>query len=374
MGTSCVFALALLTGSFSANAIDIRSGEIQDGLRILNGGGDVVNVFGSIAVETNGYFGTVTGGSPEYTGADENIFGILVTGQLIGLSAEGVQSTQIDAPIVRWWFRLENPNPGAVSVLVTFPGFGNLGSDQDTEINATSSGDPFLTSADIWSVTSDGNDGLVDPAIAFAFSSASAPLAPSGADLVNDDQYVISYAGVSIPANSSISFVYFAASRSFTGPLPTGRSTVAQATALVEGIYAADGRVRQAFVDTDAFGPLSEIQNIAFVAAPTPNPTATPSVTPSPAPPKAIKLSVRGKSKVTTGRSSIVIRGKLTGGLGKSVVKIKVRKGRSKKVKVASNGNWKTKIQIPRGKTRLMITGVVGGKKAKSTELRVTRK
>lgn len=364
---------SLVLAATPAQAIDINPAEVNTGMTVTDGGNGLFSVFGSIRINGIIYAGAPAGALPTYTSAQATLSGLEITGQLHGMSATGGAFAGIDAPIVRWWYRVHNPTGAPIVVAVRSPGAGNLGSGASTQIDASSSGDVILGTNDIWIVTSDGNNGNTDPAFGLVFSSGGGPTqSPLSVNEVNGN-VTIEFTNVSVPAGGTISFVYFGCALSFNGAGALGGSTIPQATALVNGLLLPDNRINQVFLTASQFGPLSEIRNLAFAAAvdPTPTPAPTPAPTPDP---ETVALSIKGKAKIVTRKSSVRLSGKLTGGTGIRVLQIKIGKAKAKRVKVQANGNWRTKVKLRVGKTSVRLTANVGGEKAKPRVVRITRR
>ncbi|MDQ1255692.1 MAG: hypothetical protein QG656_285, partial [Candidatus Hydrogenedentes bacterium] len=96
---------------------------------------------------------------------------------------------------------LENPTGTDISVTATV--WGNLGSDNDTTITATSSGDTQFTTADRWVCSSDG-PAAHDPALNFNYWGAGAAVTPSAADLpAGQVDYHVDFP-VTVPAMSTV--------------------------------------------------------------------------------------------------------------------------------------------------------------------------
>lgn len=101
---------------------------------------------------------------------------------------------------------LENFGPSAITTRVDIQ--GNLGSDGETIVNATSSGDTAVSIADGWFATDDTLDGGSDPSLAHVFAGASPPVSPSTAALTFDD---LSYGWtVTVPPGERVVVLHFA--------------------------------------------------------------------------------------------------------------------------------------------------------------------
>lgn len=73
-----------------------------------------------------------------------------------GLGVTVDYTTLADAPTLRTVFSFTNPTDAAIPVVAQFA--SNLGSDEDTVIHGTSSGDTSFTADDRWIVSGDGSD------------------------------------------------------------------------------------------------------------------------------------------------------------------------------------------------------------------------
>jgi hypothetical protein len=109
-----------------------------------------------------------------------------------------------DAPVLRTLFSLTNPSGAPIMVTVAMA--GNLGSDSDTTIVASSSGDTTLDATDRWTVTSDGATDA-DPVVGTIFAGPGAP-APDTASLTTDDIYGVVFS-VTVPANATRRLLFF---------------------------------------------------------------------------------------------------------------------------------------------------------------------
>jgi hypothetical protein len=99
-------------------------------------------------------------------------------------------------PVMRALVILQNPGPSGVTVQVALA--GDLGSDGDTLVETSASGDAGLTDADRWIITSDANlvaddDPTPDPVIGtVVFGPGGPAVRPRAATLV-EDRFSVSY-------------------------------------------------------------------------------------------------------------------------------------------------------------------------------------
>lgn len=108
-----------------------------------------------------------------------------------------------DDPTLGVVVTLHNPTGDAISVPLTMS--GNVGSDGDTTVDATSSGDTTFDTADRWLVTDGDSD---DPVNTFMFFGPGAPQsAPTAASLVLDEITVTFQADV--PAGATQRYLFF---------------------------------------------------------------------------------------------------------------------------------------------------------------------
>ncbi|MCZ7678373.1 MAG: hypothetical protein M5U28_06205 [Sandaracinaceae bacterium] len=119
---------------------------------------------------------------------------------------------------------LENTGSSAVSTTVSIT--GNLGSDSLTVLHASSSGDAFASTADLWFASDDSSDGSGDPSLAHVFSGSSSSITPSAVSLVTDN---LTYTwNVTVPAGGRVVLMHFAVQTS------NRAASVAEAMRLVE--------------------------------------------------------------------------------------------------------------------------------------------
>ncbi len=105
-------------------------------------------------------------------------------------------------PVVRVSFKIRNPSGTAKSAKIGV--FTNLGSDNYTQLDSSSTDGSSLSNSDRWMITTDGSGGTDDPVSTFARfgpgTIASTPKFGSKPEIGNDD-YLDTFA-VNVPANS----------------------------------------------------------------------------------------------------------------------------------------------------------------------------
>jgi hypothetical protein len=94
-----------------------------------------------------------------------------------GLNVSAEYYALTSSPTLRMLATFQNPTSSPITVTVTLA--TNLGSDSNTTIAGTSSGDTSFTAADRWIVTDDANSTGGDPAVTHFLSSGAAALQPS---------------------------------------------------------------------------------------------------------------------------------------------------------------------------------------------------
>ncbi|MEO1148821.1 MAG: DUF4347 domain-containing protein [Cyanobacteria bacterium J06638_22] len=138
-----------------------------------------------------------------------DLTGTTVTGataSLSGLNVTGQYYFDENLPVVRAIAFLENPTNADITI--TFGLEGNLGSDSNTTISTTSSGDALVDTDDRWAISFE-DSGSPDPVITHVLYGPDAEVATSTATLVDgDDDYLFEYS-VTVPANSTRSLMFF---------------------------------------------------------------------------------------------------------------------------------------------------------------------
>lgn len=109
-------------------------------------------------------------------------------------------------PIARSIITLSNPTASAITVNYSL--LGNLGSDGDTQLLATSSGDTTYSNVDRWVVSDDASTVGNDPGIVTALYGNGATLTPDASSTFGST-YEIDFANLNIPANSTVSLLFF---------------------------------------------------------------------------------------------------------------------------------------------------------------------
>jgi hypothetical protein len=143
---------------------------------------------GSTGDVTSTAWGTVI------TGAPVTLAGLTVTEQIAGFCF---------SPTLRVLVTLTNPGSEPVDVMVTAS--GNFGSDDDTTVEATSSGDQSFNASDRWLVTDGDSSDPVNTTVWFGFGSPAEP--PTAASLTMDNVTVDFE--VSIPAGATRHLLFF---------------------------------------------------------------------------------------------------------------------------------------------------------------------
>lgn len=171
----------------------------------------------------------------------------------------------------RTFVSFTNPSQSPISASITYT--ANFGSDGDTVVNATSSGDAVFTTADRWLVTSDGNES--DPVNTTVLWSGTPRVVPNTATTTVYDCSATNGAfatyPVSVPAGGTVSLVFF---QRLTETLAQATATAAQfndlqpASPLLAGLTPTE---------------IAQAQNIAGGPPP-----------PPPRPPVAMPLSPQG--------------------------------------------------------------------------------
>ncbi|MBW1818335.1 MAG: IPTL-CTERM sorting domain-containing protein [Deltaproteobacteria bacterium] len=134
-------------------------------------------------------------------------YGKTVTGSTVAMSGMNVTQQYTAfcfSPTLRVWITVENPTGSAITVPIIVS--GDLGSDDDTTVEATSSGDATFDASDRWLVTDGDPD---DPVNTFVFFGLGSPAAmPTAAELANDDEIDVDFQ-VTVPAHSTRYLLFF---------------------------------------------------------------------------------------------------------------------------------------------------------------------
>ena len=100
-------------------------------------------------------------------------------------------------------------NPTAADISVTAQVLGNVGSDNDTTVTASSSGDAVFTPADRWVTSDDNNDAAGDPSLSFNYWGVGAAVTPSAVLLpASQDDYYVNYL-ITVPAGLRVVLMHF---------------------------------------------------------------------------------------------------------------------------------------------------------------------
>ncbi|MEO1210135.1 MAG: DUF4347 domain-containing protein [Cyanobacteria bacterium J06638_20] len=154
--------------------------------------------------------------NPDPTGdlTDTTVTGATVN--LSGLNVTGEYYADPNLPVIRALATLENPTNSTITIV--FALLGDLGSDSDTAVFSTSSGDAFVSPEDSWVISfeDEGVSPPSDPVITHVLNGPFAEVTPQNVFLVNTlDEYGFQYE-VTIPANSTRSLMFFNALTSTT--------------------------------------------------------------------------------------------------------------------------------------------------------------
>ncbi len=105
---------------------------------------------------------------------------------------------------------LQNPTTADITVALRL--FGNIGSDNDTTVTTSSSGDTAFTPDDRWVASDDNNNGGGDPSLSFNWRGPASSIVPGAVDLPPSQQdYYVAYAAVTVPAGMQVVVMYFIA-------------------------------------------------------------------------------------------------------------------------------------------------------------------
>ncbi|MEO1523296.1 MAG: DUF4347 domain-containing protein, partial [Cyanobacteria bacterium J06633_2] len=197
-----------------SNEVDVQAGGIDWNIEV-EVGGDGFTVEEAILISTSqddayddALSFTIDGVTydPDPNG---DLTGTTVTGataNLSGLNVTGQYYFDENLPVVRAVAFLENPTN--TDITITFGLDGDLGSDGNTTISTTSSGDALVGTDDRWAISFE-NDLTPDPVITHVLYGPDAGVSTSTATLANgNDKYLFEYS-VTIPANSTRSLMFF---------------------------------------------------------------------------------------------------------------------------------------------------------------------
>ena len=174
---------------------------VDDALLFIPYHDDAYDGFWNLTVDDAVYEPGAAGDSTS-TAWGTTVSGAAVT--LSGLTVTERLSAFCVSPTLRVLVTLTNPTGESITAVVKFA--GNYGSDDDTTIEATSSGDTSYTVADRWLITSDDNDG--DPINTVVWYGPGGPVAtPTAASIVDDD--VDATFQVTVPAGATRHLMFF---------------------------------------------------------------------------------------------------------------------------------------------------------------------
>jgi hypothetical protein len=216
------------------------------------------------ADESGGYFkagGVVSVTANSVVGPSKTLAGLTTHAELHFSSSRNV---------VRSMFFLQNPTGAPITVTVDAD--SNLGSDSNTSIQATSSGDATFDSSDNWVISCQGASGpgsacdlTRDPIITLAFQGPGGIRAGSaGAIFANgNDNPNFRWSGITVPAGETRAVMVFAELS----------DTVADAEADA-AVFNANSTL-QATDYLAGLTPLQQSEVVNFIVSPTPVPTLT---------------------------------------------------------------------------------------------------
>jgi hypothetical protein len=179
--SAMLLATLLVVGTAHAEPVDITSRTVTEGgvTWVLSVGAsasqaglvslqDASLVTPALGDTFDGFWHVTVGGSFARPGSNADLV-TDATGTTVTTATTSVAGLDVtlqfflsrDLPVARILVSLQNPGAGTVTTQVTLA--GNLGSDEDTTVEATSSGDAGLTDADRWVITSNGPNPTFPP-------------------------------------------------------------------------------------------------------------------------------------------------------------------------------------------------------------------
>src|SRR3990170_4727007 len=170
---------------------------------------------------------------------------------------------------LRTFVTFENPGEGDISAAIGWD--SNLGSDEDTTIAGSSSGDTTFSTADRWLVTFEDLEDTSDVVNTFVlFGPGSPEVTPSSASIEDDDCVTVDY-DITVPAGQTRYLLFF------NQMSQTNEDALADAPSQFDANPASDSDLVSG-LDPAA---LPAVLNWDFAPAPTPtpSPTATPAPT-----------------------------------------------------------------------------------------------
>ena len=122
-----------------------------------------------------------------------------------GLNVTAQYYADPNQPVLRQFVSLENPTDSPITI--TYRLSSNVGSDGETTVQATSSGDTSFTTSDRWVITDDSPTGD-DPTNTLVLSLPNG-LAPNFVSQTDPSDDILAEFTVTIPANSTRSLLFF---------------------------------------------------------------------------------------------------------------------------------------------------------------------
>ena len=181
--------------------------DIQPDGHLINGSDDAYDDAQRLELVANGTSQSFTGatvGLVEEAGRE-----IAIAQSVAGLDVTRKIFVPSDGYFARYLEVLKNTSAAPVTVDVKIA--SNLGSNFQTQVAATSSGDTVFSAADSWLVTDDDNLSTAsgDPALAFVIGGAGAARTVSLATQISDD-LTYRWDSVTVPPNSTVILMHFA--------------------------------------------------------------------------------------------------------------------------------------------------------------------
>nr|MCF6374533.1 putative Ig domain-containing protein [Tychonema sp. BBK16] len=156
----------------------------------------------------NGVFGAINGSNFVPPATVDLTGSTLTAGPVVysGLNVTAQHYADQTLSVLRTVYSFGNPTGADISIPFSFK--GNLGSDSNTGVSASSSGDSIAGTNDSWVISSDGTD--VDAVVTHVFAGPTGgSVTPSAVNLLNgNDNYFFNY-NITIPANSTRSLLFF---------------------------------------------------------------------------------------------------------------------------------------------------------------------
>jgi len=134
----------------------------------------------------------------------------IVTNIVAGIDAQISYYFMPTRPVVRALFSLTNTTGSPITIDPVI--LSDFGSDSDTRVSATSSGDRTIDNADLWYITDEGHDEN-DPRIMTSRYGTGAPVVPTNALTPSDSSPMIAVSGLRyhtiVPANETVRIIVF---------------------------------------------------------------------------------------------------------------------------------------------------------------------